>query len=127
MDLVEIDVFEAEALQAGGDLIHDVAARQADRVRPRAHPPEHFGRDDDVLALHAEVTQRLPELDLRLAFRIDVGGVDEIDAASSARPTSAVEAFWSSAPIARQKPAPLNVIVPRQISETYWPVLPSGR
>ncbi len=34
----------------------------------------------DVLALDAEVAQRLPELDLGLAFRIDVGGVDEIDA-----------------------------------------------
>ena len=71
---------EAEALQAGGDLIHDVAARQPDRVRPRPHAAAHLGRDDHVLALHAEIAQRLPELDLRLALRIDVGGVDEIDA-----------------------------------------------
>jgi len=63
-----------------------------------------------------------------LPFRIDVGGVDEIDARFSARATSAVATFCSTVPTARQKPAPpLNVIVPKQISETSWPVRPSGR
>ena len=52
VDLVEIDVIEAEPLQAAGDLVHDVAARQADRVRPGPDPAAHLGRDDDVLALH---------------------------------------------------------------------------
>ena len=50
VDLIEIDVVEAEPLQAAGDLIHDVAARQADRVRPRPGAAAHLGGDDDVLA-----------------------------------------------------------------------------
>ena len=80
VDLVEVHMIEAKALQAGGDLVHDVAARQADRVRPRPHPAAHLGGDDDVLALDAEIAQRLAELNLGLPFGIDVGGVEEIDA-----------------------------------------------
>ncbi len=37
-------------------------------------------RDDDVLARHLEVLQRLAGDDLRLAVGVDVGGIDEIDA-----------------------------------------------
>ena len=80
VDLIEIDVIELQPLQAAADLIHDVAARQADVVRARAHAPAHFGGDDHVLALHLEVAQGLAEQDFRLALGIDVGGVDEIDA-----------------------------------------------
>ena len=80
VDLVEVDMIEAEPLQAGGDLIHDMAAREADSVRPRPHPAAHLGGDDHVLALDAEVAQGLADLNLGLAFGIDVGGVDEIDA-----------------------------------------------
>ena len=55
-------------------------AREANRVRPLSHPGADFGGDDHVLALDAEVTQRLPDLNFGLAFGIDVGCVDEIDA-----------------------------------------------
>ncbi len=47
---------------------------------PGAVRPRDFGRDDDVFAGHLEITQRLTEDLLREAFRIHVGGVDEIDA-----------------------------------------------
>ena len=57
-----------------------MAARQADGVRPWPHAAAHLGGDDDVLALDAEIAQRLPDLNLRLAFGIDVGRIDEIDA-----------------------------------------------
>ena len=80
MDLVEIDVFEAHALQAAGDLVHDVAARQADRVRSGADATAHLGGDDDVFARDIEIAQRLADNPLRLAIGIDVGRVDEIDA-----------------------------------------------
>ena len=54
------------------------------RDRPTALGPaaaaSHFGRDDDVFARDFEVFQRLAEHHFRLAFGIDVGGVDEIDA-----------------------------------------------
>ena len=61
VDLVEIDVFEAQALQAAGDLVHDMAARQADRVRAGADAAAHLGGDDDVLARDVEIAQRLAE------------------------------------------------------------------
>ena len=67
-------------MRLSGDLVEDVAARQADGVRARPHPAAHLGRDDHVLALDAEVAQSLTELHLRPAFGIDVGGVDEIHA-----------------------------------------------
>src|SRR5260370_39134591 len=80
MYLIEIDVVEVEALQAGGDLIHDMASRKADRVRSGPHPRAHLGRDDDILAPDAEVAQSLSEQDLGLAFGIDIRRIDEIDA-----------------------------------------------
>ena len=80
VDLIEIHMIEPEPFQAAGDLIHDVAAREADGIRPRPHAAAHLGRDDDVLALDAEIAQRLADLNLGLAFGIDVGRIDEIDA-----------------------------------------------
>ena len=129
VDLIEIHVIEPEPFQAGRDLIHDMAAREAHGIRPRPHAAANLGRDDDVLALDAEIAQGLADLNLGLAFGIDVGRVDEIDARFERagdelgggglieRPNSAPE---SGAP-------PSKVIAPRQISETYWPVRPSGR
>ena len=72
-------MIQAESFQAGRDLVHDVSARQADGVRPRPHPRANLGRDDDVLALDAKITQSLANLNLGLPFGIDVGGIDEID------------------------------------------------
>ena len=71
---------EAEPLQAAGDLVHDVAARQADGIRPLPGAAAHLGGDDHVFARDLQIAQRLAEHDLGLAFRIDVGGVDEVDA-----------------------------------------------
>jgi len=73
-------MIEPEPFQAAGDLIHDVAAREADGIRPSPHAAAHLGGDDDVLALDAKIAQGLADLNLGLAFGIDVGGVDEIDA-----------------------------------------------
>ena len=71
---------ELQPLQAAGDLIHDVPARQADRVRARSGAAAHLGGDDHVLASDLEIAQGLPEQRLGLALGIDVGRVDEIDA-----------------------------------------------
>ena len=80
MDLIEIDVVELQAFQAAGDLIHDMAAGQADRVGAGAGAATHLGRDDHVFTRDFEILQRLAQHDLRLAFGIDVGGIQEIDA-----------------------------------------------
>ena len=122
-------MIEPEPFQAGGDLVHDMAAREADGIRPRPHPAAHFGGDDDVLALDAEIAQRLADLNLRLAFGIDVGRIDEIDArferAGDELGGGGLIERPDSAPECRAPP--WKVIAPRQISETYWPVRPSGR
>jgi len=56
---------------------------------PRDRPTEihagagaaaHLGGDDHVFATDLQIAQSLAEHDLRSAFRIDVGGVDEVDA-----------------------------------------------
>ena len=129
VDLVEIDVIEAEPLQAGRDLIHDVAARQPDRVRARPHPAAHLGRDDDVLALDAEIAQRLAELNLRLAFGIDVGGVDEIDAGvegavdERGRGPPDRACRWRARTRRRRERSSCR----GRSRKRYWPVRPSGR
>ena len=76
VDLVQVDVVGAEATQAVLDLGHDPAARAAVRVRVLAHRGEELRREDDVVAAAVE---RLADDLLRLARRVHVGGVDEVD------------------------------------------------
>ncbi len=127
VDLIEIDVVELQPLQAAGDLIHDMAARQADGVRAGAGAAAHFGGDDHVLARDLEIAQRLAEQHLGLALGIDVGGVDEIDAGFQRAGDERGRALlFDRADVAPETGAAVKVIVPRQISETNWPVRPRG-
>ncbi len=80
MNLVEIDVIHAQACQAGIDRLQDVFAGQAALVGSGSHCLEHFGRHDRIVTLDAEGPQRPPEYQLALARRIDIGGIEEVDA-----------------------------------------------
>ncbi len=80
VDLVQVDVLQLQPLQARLDAVHDVAAGTAAAVGARAGLAEHLGGDDDVLARHLQVLQRLPGELLRHAARVHVGRVDEVDA-----------------------------------------------
>jgi hypothetical protein len=79
VDLVEIDEIGAEPAQAVVDFTEDRLARQSGAVRPRPHPAIDLGREHDVLAAD-EILQRAADDFLRRAVRIDIGGVEEIDA-----------------------------------------------
>ncbi len=126
VDLIEVDVVELEPLEARLAGVDQVQARGALGVRARPHRPVALGGDDDAVARDLEVAQGLAGDLLREPLRVDVGRVDEVDPASSARPTRRPASVWSRAPIWRHIPAPPpKVMVPRQSSETNSPVLPS--
>ena len=55
MNLVEIDTISAKARQTAFDRIHNMAAPRSVVVGPTAHRATHFGRDDDVAALDAQI------------------------------------------------------------------------
>ena len=78
VDLVEVDPVGAEPAQAVLDLAHDPAARVAELVRVVAHRAVDLRGEHDVVAPAAG--QRLADDLLGLAARVDVGGVDEVDA-----------------------------------------------
>ena len=80
MNLIQVDKVEVEALQAGFDGMHDVFARQANRIGTGSRSAAPLGRDDDAFAGNLEIAQRLTENLFREALRIDIGGVDEINA-----------------------------------------------
>ncbi len=80
VNLVEVDVVGLEAAQAGVDRIHDVAARGADIVAPWPDARIHFGRDHHVFTGDLYILERLAEGLLAFALRIDIGGVEEVDA-----------------------------------------------
>jgi hypothetical protein len=80
VDLVQVDVIEAEPPEALIDRVEDVAARQPGVVDALADPAAHLGRDHQVAAPHAEPAQRLADQPLALALVVDVGGVEEVDA-----------------------------------------------
>ncbi len=77
VDLVQVDVVGAEAAQALLDFVADPAAGVALPVHAFAHLAVHFGREHHVVAA---ALQRLADDLLRLALRVHVGGVDEVDA-----------------------------------------------
>ena len=91
VDLVEVDVFELQALQARLHLREDVDARRAAAVRTLRHAAEHLRRDDDVIPRDAEIAESLPGDRLREAGGIDVRGVDEVDAGIESRAQQAVD------------------------------------
>jgi hypothetical protein len=80
VDLVEVDVIGPEAFQARFDCIQDMDPRQADGIGAGPHPAAYLGGDDHIAARDAEVLDGAPQNSLGLAFRIDIGGVDEINA-----------------------------------------------
>jgi hypothetical protein len=80
VDLIEVDVVGLEALEGGVDGVHDVAAGGADVVAAGTGAAEDLGGDDDVFAGDAEVAEGLADGDLGLAFGVDVGCIDEVDA-----------------------------------------------
>ena len=75
--LVEVDPVGAEAAEARVDLLHDPAARVALLVRAVAHAAVELRGQDDAVA--AAARERLADYLLRLAARVDVRGVDEVD------------------------------------------------
>src|SRR3954469_14334557 len=80
VDLVEVDVVHAEPLQRGVDGGEDVLAREPAPVRARRHLPVHLGRDHRLVA-RQEARHEPARGHLARAARVDVGGVEERDAA----------------------------------------------
>jgi hypothetical protein len=78
VDLVQIDVVRAQSAQAVLALGNDPAARVPLRVGIIAHGCMDLGGQHHSRSLHG--CQRLAHDDLGLAGRIDVSGVDEVDA-----------------------------------------------
>src|SRR6185312_3343095 len=78
VDLVEVDPVGVQALQRRLDLADDPAAGVAELVGVVAHRPVDLGGEDDVVAPPSG--QRLCDDRLGLAARVDVSGIDEVDA-----------------------------------------------
>jgi len=78
VDLVEVDIVDAEPGQAAVDAVEDVLARQAAVVDVAAHRAVDLGGEHHLVAL-GELLQRLAGDPLALALGIDVGGVEEVD------------------------------------------------
>src|SRR3954471_18885248 len=77
VDLVEVDVVGAEPPQRVLDRVDDPASGAAALVGVLAHRHEELRREHDVVTAALE---GLPDDLLGLAGRVDVGGVDEVDA-----------------------------------------------
>ena len=78
VNLVEVDPVRLQSAQAVLDLANNPAARVAELVRVIPHRPVHLGRQDDVVT--ATTGKCLANDLLRLAARVHVCRVDEVDA-----------------------------------------------
>ena len=81
MDLVEVDVVEAEPLEGRINRSQDVLARQAAPVLAQHGPTVHLRRDDVLLAHTEELAQHPAGDDLALTAVVDVRCVEEDDPA----------------------------------------------
>ena len=78
VDLVEVDIVDAQPAQRPVDAVQDVLARQAAVVGIAAHRPVDLGGDHHLVPLGVFL-QRLAGHPLALALGIDIGGVEEVD------------------------------------------------
>ena len=118
VDLVQVDPVGLRRRRLSSHLLHDPAARVAARFGSVAHRAVHLGREDDVVAAARE---RLADDLLRLAARVDVGGVDEVDAGVERAVDDADRLV-----VVGVAPAP-NIIAPRHSGLTSMPVRPRFR
>jgi hypothetical protein len=77
VELIQVDVVGAEPLEAGLAAADDVVTGLADVVRAVAHPAVNLGRQDHPVAASL---QGLAEDLLRRPLRVDIGGVEQVDA-----------------------------------------------
>ena len=78
MDLVEIDIICAKALERIVQLLQDRLAAEARAILPRTGAVIHLGGKDDLIAI-GKVSERPADDLLRGAIRINIGGIKEID------------------------------------------------
>ena len=79
VDLVEVHVIRAEALERGIDALHHMLARKPAVVRVAAHRVAQLGGDDHLVALGQLLEGAAGDL-FTGADRVDVRGVEEVDA-----------------------------------------------
>ena len=80
VDLVEVDIVRTEPNETVLDRVQDVPAGETDGVGTRPRSAPRLGRDDHVLACNSEILDCAAQNSLRLAFGIDIGGTEEVDA-----------------------------------------------
>jgi len=80
VQLEQIDVIATQAREAGFRGADDVRAAEADVVLAGAGAQSHLGRDQQPRLVELEVGQHLSDDDFRLALRVRVGAVDQVDA-----------------------------------------------
>ncbi len=81
VQLVEVDMIQLESAQALFDAADNMVAGATARVDSAgASFAEHLGRHHHVFARDLEVFQRLAGDLFRTPFRVNVGGIDKVDA-----------------------------------------------
>ena len=86
MDLVQVDVVEPEPLERRVDRGEDVLAPEPAPVLAGHRLAVHLRRDDVLLARAEQLAEHPPGEHLALAAVVDVGGVEEDDAALDCAP-----------------------------------------
>ena len=77
VQVINVDVIGAEPPQAGFASLNQMVARRSHIVRPLAHAEGRLGGDQDLVATSVD---GLAEDRFRQAVRIDIGGIEQIDA-----------------------------------------------
>src|ERR1700735_2786413 len=93
MNLVEINVVGPEAFERSLNGLHEMPPRGANVVPARASAAVSLGGDHNVFARQAEIGDRLRENLFRLAVRVDIRSVDEVDTRIQGEPEQLVGEF----------------------------------
>ncbi len=125
VDLVEVDVVDAQPAQAVVDLGQYGFARQTGAVRAGVHTAVDFCRQHDLVPLGVFPEDLADDL-LAAAVRVNVGRVEEVDARIKGLADDGPGRVLVQAPgVARPVCGSPKLMQPRQILETSRPVEPN--
>jgi hypothetical protein len=97
VDLVKVDVVEAEALQAAIYAGENVRPREADLIEARANSAAYLGGDHDLFAGPIQRCERIADESFTFTFRVHIGCINEIYAGIESRGDQCLRLFFAEA------------------------------
>jgi len=107
-------MIDLKAFQAWLDAVEDVHAGVRGIIWAASHRTTHLVGDHHILAVNAEISERLTDDRLQRPGRVDIGNIDEVDAVVEHAVDQRLRMLQLDIAHVRPEPLAAKVMVPRQ-------------